>query len=1105
MFKNIAVQLSANSGQFRQQMASASAAVKEFGAHTAGVAGKATRDFDKLEAKTKSLSQHLGGLKGALAGVGAIAAAGFGLKLASDLETSQVAFQGILGSAQEAGTFIKDLQQFAATTPFTFTGVQKSSQQLLALGHTADETIGILGVVGDAVSAVGGGEEQIGRVVTALAQMQGKGRMSAQELNQIAEALPNLQRVQVYDVLAEKLGKTRDEVAKLADQGEISAEQGIGALLEAMQNVPGAAGAMERQSRTLSGVMSTLKDQLQIAAGQGFGPLGQVIRDTVFPLLTQLGQLLSDVMVPVGRGLADVFRGLADAFAALAPHLAGLADAAGSLLSAFGSLIGPAAELLNMVLIPLVPTLQMLAGLLEGLLGIPGVTLAIQGLAIAFLAIQLTNVITTMGFFASMLVRVGAQAVATTGLLGGLRAAAISLQASLGPIGLAITGLIAIYAMFKPTAAGAVEVTDLFTEALKKQGAAADEGVKKIIATQIAEKDLMGALGAAGVSVADFAAGMMGGAKEAADFRNRLTALYESGAITESQFNKLYNGFNELGGTLDINKMKVTDLTAAERQLGIGGEEASEGQKALTKALMDMADPLAAYKEAQQQAGQAAQDASQKAVDAIHSRYDVAGRLLDEQERDERGAYDREVQARKDSLDKMLEAERDAIDQEHDVRLGALDARFKAEEDALDKEVRARKDSLDDMQRAEKDAVDDSIRNIKRLYDDRQEALDKTYEGQKEVLENRIKYTYGAEREQAIADLALLEGKHKEETRALEDQQDTEIDTLQDKWDDRWRQQDEALADEVQGLKDRLGEKETAEKDAEQLRYDNAKAAFDARATQQKTALDTEVADHKTHLDDKYRDLKQNLKDREDAEVTGEQNRRAKVKTEQDLTLAQYQTYLDDQLKKANKFNADLAVIASRGGADVIAEVAKLPPELVAQAAAAGGDALTKLLDSIRAALVAGKDVGAALGVPTTSGPGFIQGVGGRNLAYASGGITRGPMISDRAILWAEAGREAYIPFDGRYRSRATSILAETAGAFGYQLTRMANGGIMGGSSRGGGALTFAPNIHVDARVAAGVDPDAVGRAIAVQVERRVADAFLDLQRNVTVRAWRNG
>lgn len=55
--------------------------------------------------------------------------------------------------------------------------------------------------------------------------------------------------------------------------------------------------------------------------------------------------------------------------------------------------------------------------------------------------------------------------------------------------------------------------------------------------------------------------------------------------------------------------------------------------------------------------------------------------------------------------------------------------------------------------------------------------------------------------------------------------------------------------------------------------------------------------------------------------------------------------------------------------------------------------------------------------------------------AAANGLDTRQAGFASQAILWAEAGREAYIPMDPGKRSRSTWLLGQVATEFGYQLT----------------------------------------------------------------------
>lgn len=210
--------------------------------------------------KARANSQMFAGI---LAGLtGGAAAAGVGLvKLAGDAEQAQVAFTTLLGSADKAKSFLVDLNQFAANTPFELTGLQESSKRLLAFGFQAQQIIPMMTAIGDAVGSLGGGADVLDGVVTALGQIQAKGKLSAEEMAQIAE-----RGIPAWQFLADQMGITVPEAMKKAEQGAISASEAIPAILQGMQNKFG--GGMEAQSKTLLGMWSTTTDTIKQSATQ---------------------------------------------------------------------------------------------------------------------------------------------------------------------------------------------------------------------------------------------------------------------------------------------------------------------------------------------------------------------------------------------------------------------------------------------------------------------------------------------------------------------------------------------------------------------------------------------------------------------------------------------------------------------------------------------------------------------------------------------------------------------------------------------------------------------------------------------------------------------
>lgn len=229
--------------------------------------GQSIKSINKLSDESMSLSKSITKGVGASLGIAGTALIAFGtasVKAAADMEQTKTAFGTLLGSADKAEKMLSDLADFAAKTPFELSGLQTSSKQLLAFGFAADDVIPMMTNIGDAVSALGGGEEEISRVVRALGQMKAKGKVSAEEMMQLSEM-----GINGYQLLADKLGITVPEAMDKASKGAIDSSTAINAILEGMGTKFG--GAMEDQSKTLNGMWSNIKDtasQTMIAIGE---------------------------------------------------------------------------------------------------------------------------------------------------------------------------------------------------------------------------------------------------------------------------------------------------------------------------------------------------------------------------------------------------------------------------------------------------------------------------------------------------------------------------------------------------------------------------------------------------------------------------------------------------------------------------------------------------------------------------------------------------------------------------------------------------------------------------------------------------------------------
>jgi tape measure domain-containing protein len=306
-------------------------------------AAKAAADHAEKMQRVAEVSRSAAiglGIFGAALGAAAIGS----IKLAADLEQSRVAFTTLLGSGEKAKKFLDELAAFAAQTPFEFVGLQDSARRLLAFGFAAQDIIPLMNSIGNAVAGLGGGKEQIDRVTLALGQMQAKGKVSAEEMNQLAElGIPG------WKMIASAIGVSIPEAMKLAEKGAIDSTTAINALITGMNDkFP---GMMEKQSKTINGVFSNLVDGATLTATligerlisafhitEAVGAAARAVSG--FANIIKTGGLKEAVDSAFPPGLRAVLIGIAGALTA------SLAPALGVAATAFGAAVVAAAPFL---------------------------------------------------------------------------------------------------------------------------------------------------------------------------------------------------------------------------------------------------------------------------------------------------------------------------------------------------------------------------------------------------------------------------------------------------------------------------------------------------------------------------------------------------------------------------------------------------------------------------------------------------------------------------------------------------------------------------------------------------------------------------------------
>lgn len=199
------------------------------------------------------------------------AAEGFissGIEYNAQIEKYTTGFTNMLGSAEAAQQVMSQIQEDAAKTPFDVASLTQANQYLISAGENASYARDTIMALGDAVSATGGGNDELNRMAQNLQQIANTGKATAADIKQFAYA-----GIDVYGILADYTGKSTAEVQKMTISYDL--------LTQALQAASEEGGryynSMDTQSQTMNGRVSTLKDNVKQLAGLLTGDLSSGI------------------------------------------------------------------------------------------------------------------------------------------------------------------------------------------------------------------------------------------------------------------------------------------------------------------------------------------------------------------------------------------------------------------------------------------------------------------------------------------------------------------------------------------------------------------------------------------------------------------------------------------------------------------------------------------------------------------------------------------------------------------------------------------------------------------------------------------------------------
>lgn len=274
-----------------------------------------TKDFDKSQAriteKLASMSKNLLAFAAkatAAFGAAGVAASGFALKSAASFEQTRVGLENMLGSADEARKMLSRVSKFAAETPFEFPELADTVKQLIAFGFSGDDAFKTMQNLGDVSAAV---NAPIGELAYLMGTLKTQGRAMTIDIRQFAQ-----RGIPIYEYLTKVVGKSGEALKAMIEEGKI----GFPEVEKAFTLMTAEGGkfhaTMEKQSQTLTGRMSTLKDTIMQTARElvGISETGDIIQGSLFDKLTNGIQMLIDKMPTWIKTLEGIKQSITDNF-----------------------------------------------------------------------------------------------------------------------------------------------------------------------------------------------------------------------------------------------------------------------------------------------------------------------------------------------------------------------------------------------------------------------------------------------------------------------------------------------------------------------------------------------------------------------------------------------------------------------------------------------------------------------------------------------------------------------------------------------------------------------------------------------------------------------
>ncbi len=235
-------------------------------------------------------------------------------------EKLQTTLNVLTGSAEEGAKAFERLVAFSAETPFQLADLVRVNNTLMGFGLNAESAFQNVKRLGDIAGITGG---DLNGIAIAFGQASAEGRLLTRDLRQFIN-----NGVPVIKILAQEIGVAEGEIMNLASEGKITFDILETAFKNATTGSGEFAGGTKILSQTLGGLLSTLRDNVNIA----FAEFGQAIAEAF-----NLSENIPKISAFIGD-LVKKFKDLEPSTQRVLVVFTGLTAVAGPLLIVIGKL-----------------------------------------------------------------------------------------------------------------------------------------------------------------------------------------------------------------------------------------------------------------------------------------------------------------------------------------------------------------------------------------------------------------------------------------------------------------------------------------------------------------------------------------------------------------------------------------------------------------------------------------------------------------------------------------------------------------------------------------------------------------------------------------------